>query len=110
MDAYFTLFVFTVAIAAAIGFALLLVGYIVTIPGAIAHGWRWGLIAIVLPLFGPLWFARRHWPDFSRPGKQLAAGAILLIFAATLLYGAGPLFAERIIAGYSKAQSIPIKP
>lgn len=110
MDAYFTLFVFVVAIAAALGFVLLLVGHIVTLPGAIAHGWRWAAIAFLLPVAGPLWFSWRHRADFSRPGKQLAAGALLLTFAVALLYGAGPRFAERIITDLSKTQTIPAKP
>lgn len=99
MDLYFLLFVFTVAIAAAVGFSLLLVGYLGTVPGAIAHGWRWAAVAILIPLAGPMWFAIRHWQDCARAGRQLAIGAALLLFAVILLYGAGPIFAGRILAG-----------
>ncbi len=98
MDIYFLLFVFVIAISAAIGFSLLLVGYMGTAPGAIAHGWRWAAIALLIPIIGPFWFAVRHWPDCALAGKQLAAGTILLIFAVVLLYGAGPMFAGRILA------------
>jgi hypothetical protein len=99
MDFYFVLFVFIIAVAAAIGFSLLLVGYIGTVPGAIAHGWRWAAIALLIPVAGPFYFAMQHWQDCSLAGKQLLAGTALLAFAIVLLYGAGPLFAERILAG-----------
>lgn len=99
MDIWFALFVFTVAIAAAIGAVLLLVGYIDTVPAAIAHGWRWAAITLLLPIVGPFWFTTQHWQDCSKTGKQLAAGTLLLLFALALLYGAGPSFAARILVG-----------
>ncbi len=99
MDIWFTLFVLVVALAASIGFVLLLVGYIEVIPASVVHGWRWVLPTLLLPVAGPLWFCARHWPDCSKTGKRIAFGAILLILAVVLLYGAGPSFVARMAAG-----------
>jgi len=99
VDLWFTLFVFVVAIAASLGFVLLLVGYIEVIPASIAHGWRPALVTLLIPLGGPLWFCAQHWSECAKTGKRLAFGALLLIFAVVLLYGAGPSFAARILAG-----------
>ena len=97
MDIYFTLFVLTVALMAAAGAMLLLVGYIDSIPAAIAHGWRWALPAVLLPVAGPIYFCFRHRPDCAKTGKQLVAGSTLLLLALAGLYGIGPWFARRAL-------------
>jgi hypothetical protein len=99
MDFWFLTFLFTVAILIAVGGALLLVGYLGTLPAAFDHGWRTWLPALLLPVLGPLWFARAHWVEFSRPGKQLLFGLLLLAAAVSLLLGAGPHFVDRMAAG-----------
>ena len=99
MDFWFLVFIFTVAILIAIGGALVLVGYLGTLPASFDHGWQNWLPALLLPVFGPLWFAGRHWTDFARPGKQLLIGVLMLVAAAGLLYGAGPHFVDRMAAG-----------
>ena len=99
MDIWFTLFVLLVALFAAAGFALLLVGYIDTLPAAIAHGWRWALLALALPVAGPFIFCFKHWDVCARTGRQIIAGTGLVLIGLALLYGWGPHFAERIIAG-----------
>ncbi len=99
MDAWFLVFIFTVAILIAVGGALVLVGYLGTLPASFDHGWPYWLPAMLLPVAGPLWFAARHWRDFSRPGKQLLFGVLLLALAVGLLYGAGPYFVDRMAAG-----------
>lgn len=98
MDIWFMLFVLVVALAAAIGAVLLLVGYIDTVPASVAHGWRWAAIVLLIPVAGPIWFTREHWADCAKTGKQLLAGTALLLFAVSMLYGAGPLFIARLLA------------
>jgi len=99
MDAWFLVFLFTVAILIAVGGALVLVGYLGTLPASFDFGWSYWLPAMLLPVLGPLWFAGRHWGDFARPGKQLLFGVLLLALAVGLLYGAGPYFVARMAAG-----------
>jgi hypothetical protein len=137
MDIWFALFVTVVAIAAAVGFSLLLVGYINFLPAGFAAGrnWMWALAIIpsaivaipaaVVFMLAPFvqlmpvgtlarWLAvpavaihvltgvrffAVHWQDNVKTGKQLIVGLLLLLVAVGLLYGAGPLFAERIVAG-----------
>jgi hypothetical protein len=99
MDFWFLVFIFTVAILIAIGGALVLVGYLGTLPASFDFGWSTWIPTLLLPVLGPLWFAGRHWTDFARPGKQLLFGVLLLAAAAGLLYGAGPHFVDRMAAG-----------
>ena len=82
MDAYFTLYVLTVALAVAGGGMLLLVGYIDTIPASFAHGWRWGACALLVPVLGPLYFCWKHWADCAKAGKQLLKDSGLAIIPA----------------------------
>lgn len=99
MDFWFTTFVFVVAILVAVGGSLLLVGYVGTLPASFAFGWRNWVPTLALPLVGPLWFSATHWQDFSRPGKQLIAGVLLIVAAVALLYGFGPHFVDRMAMG-----------
>ncbi|MCL2346583.1 MAG: hypothetical protein FWC58_12130 [Desulfobulbus sp.] len=99
MDAWFLAFIMTVALLIAVGGALVLVGYLGTLPASFDAGWRYWLPAMLLPVLGPLWFASRHWRDFAKPGKQLLGGVLLLALAVGLLYGAGPHFVDRMAAG-----------
>ena len=96
MDAGFTAFVFVVAILVAVGVSLLFVGYIGTLPASFAFGWKNWLPTLLLPIAGPIWFAWRHWSDFSRPGKQLFAGIVLILLAVLILYKGGPYIVDRM--------------
>lgn len=99
MDFGFTAFVMFVAVLAAVGVSLLLVGYVSTLPASFSFGWRNWLPTLLLPVAGPLWFAWRHWADFSKPGKQLLAGLLLILLALAVLYGFGPAIVDRLAAG-----------
>lgn len=99
MDAGFTAFVLVVAILAAVGASLLLVGYVGTLPASFAFGWKNWVPTLLLPIGGPMWFAWRHWSDFSRPGKQLFAGVVLILVAVLILYNGGPLIIDRMSVG-----------
>lgn len=99
MDFWFTAFVLAIAILVAVGASLLLVGYVGTLPASFAFGWRNWVPTLGLPVIGPLWFAGTHWKDFSRPGKQLIFGVLLIVAAVGLLYGFGPHFVDRMAAG-----------
>jgi hypothetical protein len=99
MDFWFLVFLFTVAILIAVGGALLLVGYMGTLPASFDHGWRVWAPTLLLPLVGPLWFAYGRRAEFVRPGTQLLLGLLLIAAAFGLLYGAGPHFVDRIAAG-----------
>lgn len=102
MDTSFTLFVLLVALLFAGGLSLLLVGYIDTVPASIAHGWRWALVVLLIPVLGPFIFCRKHWHNSARTGRQLIAGTALVVLALALLYGFGPHFADRIVAGLAQ--------
>lgn len=137
MDIWFTLFVFLVAIAAAVGLSLVLVGYIGVMPASLGAGrnWLWAVgiapaAIMIVPLAGnavldiaghgvPVaglarwlaipalvvhgvaltWFMSTHWAESAKPGKQLAVGFLLVALAGASLYGFGPHFVERILAG-----------
>ena len=99
MDFWFLVFIFSIALLVAVGGALLLVGYVGTLPAALSFGWRNWVPALLLPIAGPIWFALVHWKDFSRPGKQLIFGLLMVGAALALLYGAGPHFVDRMAAG-----------
>lgn len=99
MDFWFLIFLFSVALLVAVGGSLLLVGYVGTLPAALSFGWRCWIPALLVPIFGPLWFAVRHWKEFSRPGTQLMVGVLLIGMALALLYGLGPHFVDRMAAG-----------
>lgn len=136
MDIWFTLFVAFIALAAATGATLVLVGYINALPASVAGGWKWlwavlviptaivaipcalafmaapffevmpvatlarwlAIPALVLHLGTLIRFFATHWRDNAKTGKQLGGGLLLLALAVGGLYGAGPLFAERIVA------------
>lgn len=99
MDFWFLVFLFAVALLVAVGGALLLVGYVGTLPAALSFGWRNWVPTLLLPIVGPIWFSVRRWKEFSRPGKQLIFGLLLVGAALALLYGAGPYFVDRMAAG-----------
>ena len=99
MDFWFLVFIFSVALMVSVGGALLLVGYVGTLPAALSFGWRNWVPALLVPVAGPVWFSARHWKEFSRPGKQLIMGLILVAAALALLYGAGPYFVDRMATG-----------
>ncbi|MEY2632128.1 MAG: hypothetical protein RIR00_782 [Pseudomonadota bacterium] len=98
MDIWFTLFVVFVALFAAAGVSMLLVGYLEVVPAAVTFGWRWVSITLALPVLGPIWFCRQHWDELDKTGRKLIFGSILLLLAVALLYGFGPLFAARVLA------------
>ena len=99
MDFWFTAFMFAIAIPFAVGASLLLVGYAGTLPASFSFGMRNWLPTLAVPVLGPLWFAIGHWVEFSKPGKQLIAGLLLIALAGVLIYGLGPHFVDRMAAG-----------
>lgn len=96
MDIWFTLFVMLAAVLVAVGGALLLVSHLQLLPASFDHGWRIFLITLLLPIAGPLWFARQQ-PAQSKAALQLVAGLLLIVIAGALLLGLGPYFVERLI-------------
>jgi hypothetical protein len=96
MDAGFTAFVMLVALLVAVGSTLLLVGYFGTLPASFSFGWKNWVPTLLVPIGGPMWFAWRHWPDFSRPGKQLFIGAAILLISLFVLYNGGPYIIARM--------------
>jgi putative copper export protein len=98
MDIWFTLFVTLAAVLVAVGGALLLVSYLQILPASFDHGWRTFLLTLLLPIIGPLWFARKHRSEFERPGKQMLVGALLLACVVLMLLFWGPYFVERVVA------------
>jgi len=99
VDAWFVFFLFTVAILFAIGGSLILVAYVVILPASFAQGWKKGLLALLLPLVGPIWLANQQRDQLWRPLIQIVSGVILLAIALGLLYLAGPYFVDRMALG-----------
>lgn len=92
-------FVLVEALLLAVGLSLLLVGYLYTLPASFAHGWRWWLPTLILPLLGPLMFAWYHRPDFARATKQLFVGIVLLALAGIFIYGGLPYLIDHMTQG-----------
>ena len=97
MDIGFFAFVLAVALMAALGVVLLLVGYIVVIPASITRGWWWAAFVVFLPILGPLFFCRAFPEGLRKTLRQVFYGTLLLMGAAALLYGAGPWFAQHMV-------------
>ena len=65
---------------------------------------RWlSIPAVVIHLIALGGFMKGHWDEQAKVGKQFAIGLVLVAIAAGLLYGFGPAFAERIMAGVKPA-------
>lgn len=97
MDIAFLAFVVAVAVMAAIGAMLLLVGYIVAIPASIVRGWWWAALVVCVPVIGPIFFCRAFPEGLRKTRLQIFIGTLLLMGAAALLYGAGPWFAQQFV-------------
>lgn len=97
MDIGFFGFVLAVALMAALGVVLLLVGYIVVIPASITRGWLWAALVVFLPILGPIFFCRAFPEGLRKTRLQIFYGTLLLMGAAALLYGAGPWFAQHMV-------------
>jgi apolipoprotein N-acyltransferase len=74
------------ALAAAAGFTFLLIGYISTVIGSFAYGTRWGLTALLLPIFGGLYFAYKHRDSQLKEFRLLAGGLACLVLAIALMF------------------------
>ena len=98
MDNSFLAFALVTSLLLAGGVALLLVGYINTLPAALARGWRVALPVVLLPVAGPLWYAWREGDEFRRARWQLIAALVLLALAGAVILALGPYFAERLVA------------
>lgn len=104
MDIWFTLFVSAVALLAAVGFSLTLVGYINSLLACFQYGWKWALTVLCLPAVGGIAFCFAHKPDHLKTGRQLLAGVLCLVSALALVYGTGPAMV-RHVADNLKAES-----
>lgn len=90
-------FILTVALMAAVGVVMLLVGYIVVIPASITRGWLWAAFVILVPIFGPIFFCRAFPEGLRKTRLQLFFGTLLIMGAAALLYGGGPWIVQQTI-------------
>src|SRR5574343_1544484 len=97
MDFAFFAFVLAVALMAAVGVVLLLVGYIVAIPASIVRGWWWAALVVFVPILGPIFFCRAFPEGLTKTRRQIFYGTLLLMGAAALLYGGGPWIAEQMV-------------
>ncbi len=97
MDFAFFAFVLAVALMAAVGVVLLLVGYIVAIPASITRGWGWAALVIFVPILGPIFFCRAFPEGLRKTRLQIFIGTLLLMCAVALRYGGGPWIAELLV-------------
>ena len=97
MDMGFFAFVIAIALMAALGAVLLLVGYIVVIPASIVRGWWWAAFVVFLPIIGPLFFCRAFPEGLGKTRRQIFYGTLLVMGAVALLYGGGPWFAQHMV-------------
>lgn len=97
MDIGFFTFVVAIALMAAIGAVLLLVGYIVVIPASIVRGWWWAALVVLVPILGPIFFCRAFPEGLRKTRLQIFYGTLLLMGAVALLYGGGPWFAQHMV-------------
>lgn len=125
MDIWFTLFVLAVALLAASGLMLTLVGYTDSLVVSFAYGWKWRLFIVAplliaiacmvygwrqgaavfaVSLIGALVFCLKRWGENAKPGKQLLFGLGLAALGVGLLYGTGPAFAKRVVAAAAQGK------
>lgn len=97
MDITFFAFILTIALLAAVGVVMLLVGYIVVIPASITRGWWWAAFVVFLPILGPIFFCRAFPEGLRKTRLQIFFGALLLMAAVALLYGGGPWIAQHMV-------------
>ena len=97
MDIGFFVFVLAIALMAAVGAVLLLVGYIVVIPASIVRSWWWAAFVVFLPVIGPIFFCRAYPEGLRKTRLQIIFGTLLLMAAVALLYGGGPWFAQHMV-------------
>ena len=97
MEFGFFVFVLAIALMAAVGAVLLLVGYIVVIPASITRSWWWAAFVVFLPIIGPLFFCRAFPDGLRKTHRQIFYGTLLIMGAVALLYGGGPWFAQHMV-------------
>ena len=97
MDIAFFAYVLAIALMAAVGVVMLLVGYIVVIPASITRGWLWAAFVVFLPILGPIFFCRAFPDGLRKMRLQIFFGTLLLMGAAALLYGGGPWIAQQMV-------------
>ena len=97
MDIAFFAFVLAIALLAAVGVVMLLVGYIVVIPASITRGWWWAAFVVFLPILGPIFFCRAFPDGLRKTRLQIFFGTLLIMAATALLYGGGPWIAQQMV-------------
>jgi hypothetical protein len=103
MDIWFTLFVTVAGLLAAVGFSLLMIGYLVSLMASLQSGWRNWLYVLALPFIGGLIFSYRDKEVHLKTARQLAIGLLCLAGSFGMLYGAGPAMV-RYMAGNIQAE------
>ncbi len=89
MDNSFLAFALVTSLLLAGGVTLLLVGYINTLPAALARGWRVALPVVLLPVAGPLWYAWREGDEFRRARSAVDCCVVLLALAGAVILALG---------------------
>jgi len=97
MDIAFFAFILAIALMAAVGAVLLLVGYIVVIPASITRSWWLAAFVVFLPIFGPIFFCRAYPEGLRKTRLQIIFGTVLVMAAAAMLYGGGPWIAQQMV-------------
>lgn len=98
MDWGFMLFGLASTFMLAGGGVLLIAGYLGLVPPAFASSLREGLIALLLPVIGPVWFGLKQGAEYRRPVWMLVAAMVLVTSAGGLIFGLGPKYAEKFVA------------
>jgi hypothetical protein len=117
MDIWFTLFVTFAGLFSAVGFSLVMIGYINSTLASFQYGWKNWLTVVLFPVLGGIFFCYKHKEDHLKAGYQLGAGTVCILISLAMLYGTGPLMVsymahkmqEEQISGdeFNRAAAIP---
>lgn len=98
MDSGFMLFGVVSTFLLAGGGVLLIAGYLGIVPAAFASSLLEGLIALLIPGIGPVWFGMKKGAEYRRPVWQVISGLVLVVAAGGLILVLGPQYAQKFAA------------
>jgi hypothetical protein len=77
---------------------LIFVGYLGIVPFAFASSLREGLLTMLLPGIGPVWFAFKKGEEYRRPAWMIIGGTLLVVMAGALVFTLAPQYVDKFVA------------